>query len=405
VPVFSPFRGLRYQGLTDLTAVAAPPYDVIHGDEHDRLTGRDPHNSVRLILPVPSGHGDGYATAAALLAEWRADGTLTPDDRPGFYGYRMTFTDPAGRTRVTHGVIGALTLPEGGPGTGDVLPHERTIPKHRSDRLALLTATRANLDPIWGLTPAPGFGHLAGEPGADRQCATDDQGVLHEVWSITDPGRVEAISTAVAAAPLVLADGHHRFETACAYRAAHADAPGGAAIMTLVVELAEAELWVAPIHRLVRGVPDVRARLADAFTVEPVGRATPSGLDGLEARMEAAGALGLVDRDGVALLHGRPEVLAAALAAEPVEARTVDAAVVETVVLPRLGDATLEFRHDAAVLAEAVVRGDADALVLLRPVRVDQIRAAAHAGVRMPQKTTFFAPKPRTGLVFRGLDD
>jgi uncharacterized protein (DUF1015 family) len=286
-----------------------------------------------------------------------------------------------------------------------VLPHERTIPKHRSDRLSLLTATRANLDPIWGLTPAPGFGRLAGEPGDDRQCATDDQGVLHEVWSITDPARVEAITAAVAAAPLVLADGHHRFETACAYRAAHPDAPGGAAIMTLVVELAEAELWVAPIHRLVRGVPELRARLTDAFTVEPVALTTPAGLDDLEARMEAADALGLIDREGVALLHGRPDVLAAALAVEPVEARTVDAAVFERVVLPRLGDATLEFRHDAAVLAQAVAQGDADAVVLLRPVRVEQIRAAAHAGVRMPQKTTFFAPKPRTGLVFRGLDD
>jgi uncharacterized protein (DUF1015 family) len=407
VPVFSAFRGLRYQGLTDCTPVAAPPYDVIHGDERDRLAARDPHNAVRLILPVASDHGDGYATAAALLADWRADGTLVGDDRPGFYGYRMTFTDPAGRSRVTHGVIGALTLPPDGPGTGDVLPHERTISKHRSDRLSLLTATRANLDPIWGLTPAAGFGRLAGEPGPDRQCVTDDEGVHHEVWAITDPERIDAIARAVASAPLVLADGHHRFETACAYRATHGDPPGSGAIMTLVVELADAELWVAPIHRLVRGAPDLRADLAGAFTVEPL----PDPADGtdevaaLEARMAETGALGLIDRSGPALLHGRPPALAAALAREPAEVRDVDAAIFEALILPLVGDAALEFRHDARVLADAVRAGDADAVVLLRPVSVPQIRAAAHAGVRMPQKTTFFAPKPRTGLVFRTLDD
>lgn len=405
VPLFLPFRGLRYRGLTDVSAVAAPPYDVIHGDERDQIAARDPHNAVQLILPVDSAHGDGYATARALLAAWRADGTLAPDPVPAFYGYRMTFTDPHGERRVTHGVVGALGLPPGGPGTGDILPHERTISKHRSDRLNLLEATRTNLDPIWGLTPAAGFGRLAGEPGADRQHAVDDGGVAHEAWSITDPDRVAAITAAVGSAPLVLADGHHRFETACTYRAAHGGGPGDDAIMALVVELAEDELWVAPIHRLVRGVPHLRARLEPAFSVTPLGPATPAAIAGLEDRMAEAGALGLVDAEGVALLHARSDVVAAGLEAEPPEVREVDAALFETEVLPRLDGAPLEFRHDAAALAEVVARGEADAVVLLRPVSVAQIRAASYAGVRMPQKTTFFAPKPRTGLVFRSLDD
>ena len=405
VPLFLPFRGLRYRTLTDVTAVAAPPYDVIHGDERDRLAARDPHNAVQLILPVETEHGDGYATARALLDVWRADGTLAVDPQPAFYGYRMTFTDPHGHRRVTHGVVGALELPTEGPGTGDILPHERTISKHRSDRLSLLEATRTNLDPIWGLTPAPGFGTLAGEPGADCQRALDDAGVEHEAWAVTDPERIAAITEAVGSAPLVLADGHHRFETACAYRDAHGNGPGEDAIMTLVVELAEDELWVAPIHRLVRGAAHPRSRLEPAFTVIPLGPATRTAVADLEDRMAEAGALGLVDKDGVALLHPRPEVIADALAAEPPETRDVDAAVFETAVLPRLGGASLEFRHDAVALAAAVARGDADAVVLLRPVSVSQIRAASYAGVRMPQKTTFFAPKPRTGLVFRALDD
>lgn len=405
VPLFQPFRGLRYRGLTDVTAVAAPPYDVIHGDERADLARRDPHNAVRLILPEPSEHGDGYLTAAALLEAWRADGTLVPDPKPAFYGYRMSFTDPHGERRVTHGIVGALGLPPDGPGTGDILPHERTISKHRSDRLNLLEATRTNLDPIWGLTPAPGFGKLAGEPGPDAQRAVDDRGVVHEAWAITDPDRIGAIGDAVGSAPLVLADGHHRFETACAYRAAHGGGPGDDSIMALVVELAEDELWVAPIHRLVKGAPRLRDRLGTAFAITPLGPATVEAVAGLEDRMADAGALGLVDTEGIALLHARPEIVDAALDAEPPEVRAVDAAVFETAVLPRLDGAALEFRHDADVLAAAVARGEADAVILLRPVTVAQIRVASYAGVRMPQKTTFFAPKPRTGLVFRALDD
>lgn len=414
MPVFLPFRGLRYRGVTDLTPVVAPPYDVIDADERDRLEARDPHNAVRLILPRPPGEGpgghdgrlcDGYEHAAALLTAWRAEGTLALDDRPGFYGYRMTFTDPAGRVRVTHGVIGALRLPPGGAGTGDILPHERTIPRHRSDRLALLRATRANLDPIWGLTPASALADLAGEPGPDRQWARDDAGVLHEAWAIDDRARVAAITAAVGNGPLVLADGHHRFETACAYRAGRAGDPGAEAIMALVVELADDELSVAPIHRIVRGVSHVRPRLSAAFEVRPVAGTPTAGVRPLEAAMADAGALGLLDPDGAALLVPRPETVGPALEAEPPEIRGVDAAVFETAVLPRLDGASLEFRADAVAVAEMVERGDADAAILLRPVGVAEIRAASYAGVRMPQKTTFFAPKPRTGLVLRSLDD
>ena len=401
VPTFLPFRGLRYRTLTDVSAVAAPPYDVIHDDEREVLEARDPHNAVRLILPRDTESGDRYATAAALLTDWRTADVLAADAAPAFYGYRMAFTDDHGRDRVTHGVIGALALPDDGPGTGDILPHERTIPKHRTDRLNLLTSTRTNLDPIWGLTPAH-VARLVGEPGPGAQEAVDPAGVHHTAWAITDPERVAAIAEAVAASPLVLADGHHRFETACAYRADRPDDDAGAAaIMALVVELAEDELWVAPIHRLVAGAPDLRHRLEHSFVVEPVD----VGLDGLEDAMAAAGALGFVDRSGVALLHARPDVVAGPLETEPPEARGTDAALFEAVVLPLLVDATLSFRHDATALAAAVERGDADAVVLLRPVSVADIRVASYAGVRMPQKTSFFAPKPRTGLVFRSLDD
>lgn len=406
VPVFQPFRGLRYCGQTDLTAVVAPPYDVIHGTERESLEANDPNNAVRLILPQASSDGDGYVTAAARLARWRADGVLALDPEPAFYGYRMEFADPegGGGTRVTHGVLGALGLPDDGPGTGDILPHERTIPRHRTDRLSLLRATRANLDPIWGLSGAAGLAALVGEPTDSGCTALDEAGVRHDAWPITDPARIEAIRTAVGSGPLVLADGHHRFETACAYRAEHPDDPGAAAIMCLVVELSESELWVAPIHRL---LPDAVSRdaLAEAFTITGAGPNTPEGVHALEHAMAQSEAMGLVDGAGLALMVPRAEVLDPALTVEPPEVRDVDAAVFEVAVVPRLGGATLEYRSNAVTVADVVARGEAAAAILLRPVSVAQIREASYAGVRMPQKTTFFAPKPRTGLVFRSLDD
>ncbi len=409
VPVFLPFRGLRYQplaaGLTDLSAVAAPPYDVIHDDERDVLERRDPHNAVRLILPRAEGNTDEYETAAAELAAWRADGVLATDDAAAFYGYRMAFTDSDGRNRVTHGIVGALELPEGGPGTGDILPHERTIPRHRTDRLSLLRATRANLDPIWGLSGATGLAAIVGDPDHDERTAVDPEGVRHAAWPITNPARVDAIRDAVGSGPLVLADGHHRFETACAYRAERpTDDPGADAIMALVVELADDELWVAPIHRLAPE-PVPRARLEHAFTITPMGTNTGDDVDALERAMADHGGMGLIDGDGLALLTPRADVVAPLLEVEPPEVRGADAAVFEVAVMPHLDGLPLEYRSDAHAVADVVRRGDAAAAFLLRPVSVADIRTASYAGVRMPQKTTFFAPKPRTGLVFRSLDD
>ena len=163
VPDLAPFRGLRYTTGSDLTAVTAPPYDVIDADERAALLASDPNNSVRLILPDDSS-GDPYEGAATTLAKWRADGVLEVDPVPMLYAYRMEAPRPAGGTHRTVGVIGALALPgQVVPGEAladDVLPHERTLPKAKSDRLALLRATRANFDPIWGLTLSTGLTEL-----------------------------------------------------------------------------------------------------------------------------------------------------------------------------------------------------------------------------------------------------
>jgi uncharacterized protein (DUF1015 family) len=395
VPEFLPFRGVRYTS-DDLSAVTAPPYDVIDDDERAALVRRHERNAVRLILPEgpPERRYDG---AAALLAEWQAAGLLTGDPAARFYGYRMRFTDDRTGARTTHGVLGALTLPAIAGG-GDVLPHERTLPKAKSDRLALLRATRANLDPIWGLSPGAGLGEL-GAAGAELGRAVDDLGVEHTLTAIDDPGAIRDIAATVRSAPLVLADGHHRFETAIAYRdeqRGRETERGTSSVLCLVVELADAQLWVQPIHRLLASLPDgfdLRAALAPRMRVEDVGPNTPEGRQRLLARMEATHGLGLVDARGVAV-------------AVPEDASVdVDAAVFERDVTPALPEGVdVTYRNDATTVATLVEKGAAGAAVLLRPVTVGQIRAAADARVRMPQKTTFFAPKPRTGMVFRLLD-
>jgi uncharacterized protein (DUF1015 family) len=360
---------------------------------------------VRLILPRDeSVDGDRYERAAATFTRWCAEGVLAADPAPRFYAYRMEFTDPQGARRHTRGVIGALGLPNAAG--GDILPHERTLPKAKSDRLALLRAMRVNVDPIWGLTLGSGLTALLRAATPLAAC-TDVDGVRHELGAIDDPDAVAAIRAVVGGAPLVLADGHHRFETAVNYRnEVGAGDAGAAAIMALVVELAADELCIEPIHRLV-DLPaglDVRARLADAFTVHDSGANTPDEVDALVARMRAEHGIGVVDGRGLALAVPRADARAAGLADEHAAVAATDAAVIEALVVPRLPGATWHYRDDARGVAALVDKGSASAAILCSPVSVEQTRAAAIDRVRMPQKTTFFWPKPRTGMVFRPLD-
>jgi len=393
---FEPFPALRYDlGRTDLARVLAPPYDVIDAAQRAELAGRDPHNAVRIDLPDEAEGDQRYETARRLLAEWTADGTLVTDASPTFTAYRMTALDDAGAERRTTGVIGALELSP--PGT-DILPHEQTTKKAKSDRLDLLRACRANLSAIWGLSLAKGLTDLlptAGPPLAD---VLDDDGVRHTVWRVDDPDTCAAIAAAVAGHPVVVADGHHRYETSLTYqqeRTAADGSPGAAgATLAYLVELVEDELTVLAIHRLLAGLPD-GFDLAGALEpwFEPLG-APPAGEPVTRAMLDA-GALTLVLPDGEVLLRPRPDALA--------DARDLDSSRLD-VALASLPEHDLSFQHGVDNVRGAVASGAAQAGVLLRPATVAQIEATAHGGERMPPKTTFFHPKPRTGLVFRSLD-
>jgi len=399
VPRFEPFVGLRYgPDATDLSGVICPPYDVISEEQRRALEGEHEMNCVRLELPQPAGDQDRYQAAAALLASWRGpDGPLATDEGPAFYAYRMGYRDEQGRPRQTTGVLGALGLEP--PGEG-ILPHERTTPKDKADRLDLLRATRTNLSPIWGLSPAAGLSDLCDVATPPDARATDAAGVHHRLWRLTQPAIVAAITETVASRPVVVADGHHRLEVALAYQAeqreAGADAGPHDAVLTYVVELSDEQLAVAPIHRLLTGLPagwDPEVVLEPWFDVEATAAVDPS----MGERMAGAGALGLVSPDGTWLLRPRPGLVDAA--AMDLDSSRVD------VVLDGLPGVDVRYQHGWENVVEAVRSGRADAGILLRPANVAQIAGVAERRERMPPKTTFFTPKPATGLVFRDLDD
>jgi uncharacterized protein (DUF1015 family) len=410
VPDFSPFSGVRYRpdaARARLEVLTAPPYDVIDAEARARLEAAHPMNAVHLILPRDQEPGDRYQRAARRLQEWQGQGVLEADP-PRLYLYRMAFTGDDGQARETTGVVGALTLSP--PGQGDVLPHERTMPKPRGDRLELLRATRANLDPVWVLSMAPGLSDLLalGDAPASATCI-DADGVEHCLVPLPDDIAAR-VSELVGSAPVVIADGHHRYETALAFseelrQGGDADLRGADRIMALVVELAPTQLCVRPIHRLLLGAgPDLRGRLMRVATLTPAGPDTPEGLRTLLARMDDEGAMGLVDADGLALLTLRLDVLGAALERLPAPLRDVDSARLEVALGSVGAPESLDFHADPATVAAEVAKGTADAGVFLRPVSVAQIQAVAAAGERMPEKTTYFSPKPLTGMVFRPVD-
>jgi len=394
---FEPFRGLRYDpARVRIDQVIAPPYDVIGSAERVHLAGRSPVNSVRLELPEPDlGAGrDRYDVAAGLLATWLEQGTLVPDVRPSLYPYRMTSPDG----RRTTGVLGALGLTEPGPDS-DVLPHEQTLPKPKSDRLDLLRASRANLSPIWGLSLASGLTATFEPIEPALLDAFDADGARHELWLLDEPDVLDAVGRAVGSAPVVIADGHHRYETARTYqrevRQANGDQPGPHdLVLALVVELAEDQLTVGPIHRTYSELPsgtDLAVELAKWFDVVRAGDLT----ERVVGALGDSGSFALLTPEGAWMLTPRPELAEAA--DSDLDASFIELAMAD---VPH----TSTHQHSWPEAFAALRRGEAQAAVLLRPVTVAQIAEWAGARRKMPPKTTYFSPKPRTGMVFRSLD-
>jgi uncharacterized protein (DUF1015 family) len=391
MPRFEPFRGLRYDAArVDLSMVVAPPYDVIGPAERVRLANRHSANAVHLELPEPDRRAglDRYDNAASQLERWQEEGILVRDPSPALYAYRMV--SPEGH--ATNGVIGALGIDDGSAEA--ILPHEQTLSRAKTDRLDLLAATRANLSPIWGLSLTAGLTDAFCRSEPPRGEAVDHGGVRHQLWVVEDPEVVGAVQRAVSASPVVVADGHHRYETARSYREGRSGDSSTDLVMALIVELSADQLEVGPIHRALSGLPDgldlvdVCSSWFDLTRVGDFDERTTSALG-------ESGAFALVMASGTWLLSpkdGTPEAAGSDL----------DSSMVALVVA-ELPDHELEYLSSWQEGVRAVTDDKAQAVLLLRPVSVAQIAEWARAGRRMPPKTTYFHPKPATGMVFRTL--
>jgi uncharacterized protein (DUF1015 family) len=432
----APLTPLRYDATRlpgGLGSVVAPPYDVISADERTKLAARDPHNVVRLILP--EGEGDAkYGNAAKLLTAWRAEGIMVRDEEPGFYRYDQTFAPPGsppGTPSITR--RGFLALVRVVPFSERiVLPHERTLSGPKEDRLKLFRATRTNLSPGFMLyRDAKGALDAPLKEAAELARFETADGVTHVLSKVTGKDALAAIVSGVAQSALLIADGHHRYETALRYSQEMSDATPGASLrgehryfMTFLVNGDDPNLVVFPTHRHLHSLASfsfdsLLAGALDWFSVEELARSVDADAalgalrqaGGVRSSLVAAAADG---RTAILTLRGDVDLakhptlgrLAPAL-------RKTDVALLHSALLEHVLGVTPEaqaaktnlwYPQDGRGALASLRQGQGQALFLMNATPVSQVRDVAEAGEVMPQKSTFFYPKVFTGLAVHTLD-
>ena len=411
-----PLEALHYDQAVagPLQQLVAPPYDVIDAEQRAQLAARSPHNVVRVDLP----EGDDYAEAARLFAAWQAEGAVVRDATPAFWALIQDYTGPDGRALTRRGIFARVRVTE--YGAGKIRPHERTHPGPKEDRLKLTRATKANLSPIFSLYDDPQqAAWTALEPHTNDEpygAATDDDGTVNRLWRIDDPQAIEHVRQALAPTELLIADGHHRYETARAY----ADEIGGEGdhryVLMCLVALQDEGLTVFPTHRLLTDVKDsdkqvrLGSRLRELFDIEAIEHSELHPPDGSGGR--AGFVMGYIDsfhKQAYRLTLKDQSIADEALKDFPEPYRHLDTAILEALVLKGpagLTDDDIDHKHgldysrtDAEAL-EMVLDGRADCAFFLRSSPVQQVRDIAATGVNMPPKSTFFFPKVPTGLLF-----
>ena len=442
-----PFRGLRYDPRrVDAGSVLCPPFDVISPDEQTAYHARSPHNVVRIELGLgpadPAAPGNRYESAAQALASWRASGVLVHEEAPAVYLHEQRFT-LGGSKHVRRGVIVAGRLHAWDE--GHVLPHEGTRQGPKQDRLALMRAAHTNVSPLWLLyNDERGVVRAALEEAwrAEPVLEAKSDGETHSLRAVTDPSVIESVISAFAAQPLYIADGHHRYETAQHYRderraVGPSDPKAGHEFaMMLLVALDDPGLVVLPTHRLVRGIDLTGAALRDALgkwlRVSALDLASEddatrgAAMENALAQQAQQGGhvFGLMDAEGAWLLTPRQDVDWQRLlpGGHSQAWRELDVSVLDSVAIREVcgiraegesskADATshspsdrLAYVSDFPGAVRAMRTGEAQAAFFLNATRVEQVCAVAAALDRMPPKSTFFYPKPATGLVMHPLD-
>ncbi len=339
--VVKPFRALRYDEAVagPLETLVAPPYDVISPEQREELRARSPHNIVRLTLP------DSEDEAGRELGEWRAQGVLV-EEPPAVWALEQEYVGPDGISRKRFGIAASLKVEP--YETGTVLPHERTHRGPKEGRLRLLRATRVQLEPIFLLYDGP-----APVERPDREPDLEVEGA--KLWRIDDPSVVRAFDDK----QLLIADGHHRYETAVAFHEEEGT-PASAQMLVVLVSTSDPGLEIFPTHRLF---------------AEPKH---------LESEQNGGAEVTEITRDGSRVVHGPAGILAV---------QFVDS----------LGHDGISYTADAAEAERRVRDGEAAVAYLLRPTRIEDVFAYARRGEVLPQKTTYFFPKLISGLLFHPL--
>ncbi len=343
-----PFRALRYDESVagPLASLVAPPYDVISDEQREEYRQRSPHNVVRLTLP------DSAEQAARDLAGWREDGVLVQEAEPSYWWLSQGYTGPDGVERTREGFVAALRAEP--YENRVVLPHERTHAGPKEGRLRLLSATRTHLEPIFLLWD----GSIAVDGLGEPDLEAEESGVTARLWRL-DADFGDALTEEIAAAPLLIADGHHRYETTLAFHEQEGS-EASAWLMVVIVPTDQEGLTIFPTHRIAQ-----QAGGAHGTPIAPPGPELPGLVLYIRGQFE------LLDGNGL-----DPEVV------------------------DRLAPEGVTYTPDAGEAVAAVDRGEAEAAFLLRPTRIEDVWEIAGRGEVMPQKSTFFYPKLTSGLLF-----
>ena len=440
MPIVAPLRGLRYdpKHVGALSQVIAPPYDVIDAALQNELYERHPANVIRLELnreePGDDERSNKYTRAAKFLREWRKQGVVMQEPAAALYVYHQEF-EVEGRSFVRRGVMARVRLERFG--TGSIHPHEETMSGPKQDRLLLTRACRANLSQVFGLDPDPAGevqavldAAVEGQPPLE---ATDHLGVRSRMWPVSAEGMATKVAGLMGPKPVFIADGHHRYETACNYRdevaAAWAAEHGGQPlpddhpanfVLMMLVGMSDPGLVVLPTHRLfvepaVATLKDLQARLGDAFVTRPAAtgpEAAPAVWAEIEAENEQ-GTLGLYtagDRTWtLARITPAGRARMDAVAADHGPAwRSLGVSILHRLLVGELLGAkqipTPGYVHLVREVVEGLGTGKYPLAALVMPATVADIRAVSETGERMPAKSTYFYPKLASGLVFNGLE-
>ena len=460
-----PFRALRYDtSRVRMQDVVTQPYDKISPEMQQRYYELSPYNLIRIILGkhepgdtepqdfLPAGEQahNCYTRAADCLRDWRAERILAQEGELALYGYSQTYTVPhTPEVRERRGFIALGHLYDYADKV--IYRHEQTFPKHKSDRLALFKATRAYCEQIYMLYSDPGFTAEklifgVAKDGKDTTppdlAITDEYGVVHKVWKLTDPTLINLIVTAMADKKLIIADGHHRYETSVTYAqersaqlklalgepadpdekvgSGHLPAPPfpEAAMMMTFVNMDAPGITILPTHRIVFGLenfssPDFITKASEFYDVTELA----DDITGQELIAQLTGSLGdsfiAATGDGNYLLTPKPDAIAPLMQGLPTKQRQLGVAQLHTVVLDhilgldpatitRLGN--VRYIRDAQESVAMVQSGDADVAFLIKPITLDQLRDVSLSGEVMPQKSTDFYPKLLSGLAIYALD-